>query len=254
LRNAEADDTVGQILLNFSSPGGSVYGVAEAAAEITRIKAAKPIVGIANSMCASAAYWLASQCTELYCTPGGEVGSIGVWQAHEDMSKALDEAGVAITLVSAGKFKVEGNPYAPLDEDAKAFMQMRTDQYYDAFVKAVAKGRGVGVATVRDGMGQGRVLGADDALAQNMIDGVSTIDDVCKKMQRNAKAGGSGARRAVDDAPAVLAGVIPPVVPSDPGIAAGTLQIDGAGGEIVVPTPPSRVAAMLREAEIAALT
>jgi signal peptide peptidase SppA len=255
LRSAETDDTVGQILMNFSTPGGSVYGIVEAAAEINRIKAIKPIVGIANSMCASAGYWLMSQCSVAYCTPGGEVGSIGVWQAHEDMSKALDDAGVAITLISSGKFKVEGNPYTPLDDEARAFMQLRTDQYYDAFVKAVAKGRGVGVASVRDGMGQGRVLGADDALAQNMIDGVATIDDVVKKMQRNAKAGGSGARSAeVTPGPIVAGAVIPPVVPADPGPAAGTLQIEGDGGEIVVATPPSRVAAMLREAEIAALS
>ena len=254
LRNAEADDTVGQILLNFSTPGGSVYGIVEAAAEINRIKASKPICGIANSMCASAGYWLMSQCTEAFCTPGGEVGSIGVWQAHEDISKALEEAGIAVTLVSAGKFKVEGNPYAALDDEAKAYMQMRTDQYYSAFTQAVAKGRGVGVATVRDGMGQGRVLGADDAMAQNMVDGIATVDDVIKKMQKNAKAGGSGARRAEDSDAAFMAGVIPPVVPCDPGIAAGTLQIEGEGAERVVQTPSYAVAAMRREADIAELS
>ena len=253
LRSAETDDTVGQILLNFSSPGGSVYGVAEAASEIARIKASKPIIGIANSMCASAAYWLMSQCTEAYCTPGGEVGSIGVWQAHEDVSQALAEAGVKITLVSAGQFKTEGNPYSPLDDDAKAFMQLRTDDYYSAFTKAVAKGRGVGIDAVRSGMGQGRVLGADAALAQSMIDGIASFDDVVKKMQRTAKTAGVGARAEI--APAtIVAGVIEPVVPADPGPAAGALQIEGAGGDVVVQTPPSRVAAMLREAEIAALS
>ena len=189
LRSAEADDTVGQILLNFSTPGGSVYGIQEAAAEIARIKGSKPIIGIANSMCASAGYWLMAQCTECYVTPGGEVGSIGVWQAHEDMSEALAEAGVKITLVSAGQFKVEGNPYNPLDDEAKAFMQLRTDEYYAAFTKAVAKGRGVGIDAVRNGMGQGRVLGADAALAEDMVDGILPFDEVVKKMQRAAKAG-----------------------------------------------------------------
>ena len=42
---------------------------------------------------------------------------------------------------------------------------------------------------MRDGMGQGRVLGADTALAQNMVDGVATFGDVVRKMRRNAKAG-----------------------------------------------------------------
>ena len=57
---------------------------------------------------------------------------------------------------------------------------------YASFTKAVARGRGVPIAQVRDGMGQGRVLGADAALGQNMVDGVATFDDVVRKMRRDA--------------------------------------------------------------------
>jgi len=143
---------------------------------------------VANSLSASAGYWLMSQCSEAYVTPGGEVGSIGVWMAHEDWSKAMSDSGVVTTMVSAGKFKVEGNPYAPLDEEAQGFMQSRVDDYYAAFTKAVAKGRGVPISQVRDGMGQGRVLGADAALASSMVDGIATFEDVVKKMRRDARA------------------------------------------------------------------
>ena len=187
LRQLLADDTVGQILIDIDSPGGSVYGVAELADEIQSARAQKPVVAIANSLAASAAYWIGCAASELYVTPGGEVGSIGVWQAHQDYSRALDEAGVKTTLISAGKFKVEGNPYAPLDEDAQAFMQTRVDEYYTAFTRSVAKGRGVPIAQVRDAMGQGRVLGADGALAQNMVDGVASFDEVLRKMRKASK-------------------------------------------------------------------
>lgn len=37
-------------------------------------------------------------------------------------------------------------------------------------------------------MGQGRVLGADAAMAQNMADRVATFDDVVRKIRRDAKA------------------------------------------------------------------
>lgn len=186
LRQVLADDTVGQILIDIDSPGGSVYGVAELATEIVKARAQKPVVAVANSLAASAAYWIGCSAGEFYVTPGGEVGSIGVWQAHFDYSKALEEEGVKPTLISAGKFKVEGNPYVPLDPEAQAFMQSRVDDYYNAFIKAVAKGRGVSVADVRDGMGEGRVLGADAALAAKMVDGVATFDDVLAKMQKAA--------------------------------------------------------------------
>jgi signal peptide peptidase SppA len=187
LRQALADDTVSQILIDIDSPGGSVYGVSELADEITQARSQKPVVAVANSLAASAAYWIGCSASEFYVSPGGEVGSIGVWQAHFDHSQALAAEGVKPTLISAGKFKVEGNPYAPLDDDAQAFMQSRVDDYYASFTKAVARGRGVPIAQVREGMGQGRVLGADAAMAQNMVDGVATFDDVVRKMRRDAK-------------------------------------------------------------------
>lgn len=186
LADASADDTVSQILLDIDSPGGSVYGVQELAAEIQQAK--KPVIAVANSLAASAAYWIGCAANEFYVTPGGEVGSIGVWQAHQDWSKAMEEEGVSITLISAGKFKVEGNPYQPLDAEAQSFMQSRVDDYYAAFTKGVAKGRKVGIDQVRNGMGQGRVLGADQAMSERMVDGVATFDDVVAKMQRNIKA------------------------------------------------------------------
>jgi signal peptide peptidase SppA len=187
LRQMLADGTVGQILIDIDSPGGSVYGVAELASEIFKARAQKPVIAVANSLAASAAYWLGCSASEFYVTPGGEVGSIGVWQAHFDYSKALEEDGVKPTLISAGKFKVEGNPYVPLDEQAQAFMQSRVDDYYNAFVEAVAIGRGVSVNDVRTGMGEGRVLGADAALALNMVDGIASFDDVLAKMQANIR-------------------------------------------------------------------
>jgi len=202
LRQVLADDTVGQILIDIDSPGGSVYGVAELASEIVKARAQKPVVAVANSLAASAAYWIGCSASEFYVTPGGEVGSIGVWQAHFDYSKALEEEGVKTTLISAGKFKVEGNPYVPLDPEAQAFMQSRVDDYYNAFIQAVAVGRGVTVDVVRNGMGEGRVLGADAALAQRMVDGIASFDDVLARMQ--AKVTGNAVRSQSQKSPSRL--------------------------------------------------
>lgn len=187
LRSALADDAVDAILIDVDSPGGSVYGVQELADEIYQARGRKPVVAIANSLAASAAYWLGSAASELYVSPGGEVGSIGVWSAHEDWSKALAEAGVTTTLISAGMYKTEGNPYQPLSADAQSFMQSRVDDYYGAFTKAVARNRGVPVTSVRDGMGQGRVLGAQAAKNAGMVDDIATFEDVIRRMSKNLR-------------------------------------------------------------------
>lgn len=186
-RSAMADETVGQILIDIDSPGGSVYGVGELAAEIRAARGTKPVVGIANHVAASAAYWIGSACSELYVTPGGQVGSIGVIVAHEDLSKALEKAGVNVTLITAGKYKAEGNSYAPLDAEARASIQADVDGYGADFTNSVARGRRVGVDQVRKKMGQGRMLRGNAAQVASMVDGVATFDDVIRRMQASAQ-------------------------------------------------------------------
>lgn len=186
---ALADDTVGQIVLEFDSPGGSVSDVQELADDIFAAKSRKPIVGFANSMAASAAYWLMSQCTECYVTPSGQVGSIGVYVVHENLAKALANAGIEVTIISAGRFKTEGHPYGPLAEEARSATQEGIDTYYRAFTRQVARGRGVSVDTVRNGMGQGRVLNAQQALSERMVDGVMPMAALLGQLMRSPAKG-----------------------------------------------------------------
>lgn len=188
-RAALADDAVGGIVIDVDSPGGSVYGVAELADEIYRARARKPVFAIANSLAASGAYWIASAANEFYSTPGGEVGGIGVHDMHIDLSKGLEKAGIQTTLIAAGKFKTEGNPFQPLGANARAAMQTRIDGYYHTFVAAVAKHRNVPESAVRNGMGQGRLLDAERAKRESMVDGIATLDDVAGKLSRRVGQG-----------------------------------------------------------------
>ena len=181
------DPAVSQVLMVFDTPGGSVFGIQELGDKIRAARAVKPVVGVADSMAASAGYWLFAQCSEAYVTPGGMVGSIGVYTAHENVAEALKAKGVEVTLVSAGKYKVEGNPFEPLGDEARADTQARVDSYYRMFTQAVSKGRGVPIDQVRNGMGEGRMLLAEDAVKAGMADGVATFDEVVSKMQRSAK-------------------------------------------------------------------
>lgn len=181
---ALADETVSAIVLDVDSPGGQVDLVPELAGEIRGARGTKPILAVANTMAASAAYWLAAQADELYVTPSGEVGSIGVFAAHDDLSGAMEKAGVKTTLISAGKFKTEANPFEPLSDEARAAIQARVDDAYRMFVHDVAKGRGVPVDTVRAGFGEGRIVVAKDAAAEGMIDGIATLDEVVARAAR----------------------------------------------------------------------
>ena len=176
LRKLDADDQISQIVIDVDSPGGSVELVPETAELIRGLKT--PTVAVANTEAASAAYWLAAQADELVVTPSGAVGSIGVWAAHEDWSVHDANLGVRTTLISAGKYKVEGNPFGPLDDEARAAIQADVDAYYGMFVDAVAEGRRVPPQDVRDGFGQGRMVLARAAVRMGMADRVATLDQV----------------------------------------------------------------------------
>lgn len=180
-RAAMASDQIKAVVIDVDSPGGSVYGVSELCDEIYAARGTKPMVAQVNALCASAAYWVASACDEMVVTPSGEVGSIGVYTMHEDVSQYLAEEGVKTTIVSAGKYKTEGNPYEPLGEDARAAIQSSVDQYYGMFTDAVARNRGARSSDVREGYGQGRVVPAQQAVALNMADRVGTLSDTLER-------------------------------------------------------------------------
>ena len=170
------DSSVKAIVLDIDSPGGTVDGVDELATRIRAARERKPVVAVANTAAASAAYYLASAASEIVATPSGEVGSIGVFAAHHDFSEFDKRLGIKTTLIAAGKFKVEGNPFEPLSDEARAHFQTVVDGYYGEFVAAVAKGRGVSVSTVRSDFGQGRMLRPEDAQRVGMIDRVEPMD------------------------------------------------------------------------------
>jgi len=180
---AAADtDSVKAIVLNIDSPGGSVYGVKELSDVIYQAREKKHITAVSNSLSASAAYWIGTSASEFVVTPGGEVGSIGVYTAHNDFSENLAKEGIKTTLISAGKHKVDGNPYEPLTEDSLNNIQSRVNEYYDDFVNAIARNRGVSADAVKNGYGQGRVVGAEEAIRENMADRIATFDEVLEKL------------------------------------------------------------------------
>ena len=188
LRAALNDPQVKSVVLDIDSPGGTVTGVQELADEIYQGRQQKPIIAVANGMAASAAYYLGSQASELAVSPSGEVGSIGVFAAHEDVSQMLEQAGVKTTFISAGKYKTEGNPYEALSSEARDAMQSKVDAYYQQFVNAVARGRNTTAAQVESDMGQGRMLMAGPARKAGMVDRVATLDQTLKRLGARSKA------------------------------------------------------------------
>jgi|SRR5215831_1240235 len=183
LQEAVADKGVRNIVLDVDSPGGSVAGNQELAAEIMRARTKKPIIAQAQYLMASAAYQLGSAATEIAAAPSAQVGSIGTYSIHNDLSAALEQMGVKRTYISAGTGKVDGNETGPLTDSALARRQKSVNDAYDAFVSTVVRGRGNGTteSKVRDSWGA-HVYGARDAKDMGLIDRIATLDQTLERL------------------------------------------------------------------------
>jgi signal peptide peptidase SppA len=194
LRAAIADEGVKAIVLDCDSPGGNVHGTDEVSALIAANRGGKPIVAQVNANCASAAYWMCASCDEIVMTGSAEIGSIGVYTIHDDISAALEKVGIKKTLIGAGKFKGENAPFQPLSEEAQAYTQKRVDAYYSMFIERVAAGRGTDADAVRNGFGQGRMVGATDAVRMRMADRIGTMQDTLARFGVGAPSRSKGAK------------------------------------------------------------
>lgn len=175
VRNAAADRSVTAIVLDVRSPGGTVWGCAEAADAIYETRAIKPIVAVASPYSFSAAHWLATQAGSYFATKSGEVGSVGVRSGHVDMSGFQGKIGIRTTLIASSPQKIAAHPYAPLSDEDRAEIQAGVDEQSRAFVRAIARGRNLRAEDVHSVHGSGATFSARRAKIAGAIDGIASL-------------------------------------------------------------------------------
>lgn len=175
------DPKVGAVVLSLMSPGGLVFGNAEAADAIFAVRAKKPIIAVASPYAYSCAHWLGTQCSAFYASTSGEVGCVGVRSGHVDVSGMEEKLGIKTTLLASSPEKIAGHQYAPLSDEDRAEMQASIDASNATFVAAIARGRGISAGEVAAIHGEGRTIPAAKAAATGAIDGVLTLREAIAK-------------------------------------------------------------------------
>jgi signal peptide peptidase SppA len=169
------DSNVKGIALVIDSPGGMVAGCFGCVDKMYARRGEKPVRAYASESAYSAAYAIFSVAEHGTVARTGGVGSIGVVTAHMDLSKALEDFGIKITFIFAGKHKVDGNAYEPLPADVKARIQTRIDELYGIFVQTVARNRGLDEQAVRDT--EALTFTASESLSNGLADEIGELDD-----------------------------------------------------------------------------
>jgi ClpP class serine protease len=170
LQAAVADPGVRGIALDIDSFGGEVAGAFDLADRIRAARAQKPVHAFVAEHALSAGYVLASQADQIILPRTGAVGSIGVVALHTDMSGALDQKGIAVTLIHAGSHKIDANPYQPLPEAVHNQMQRELEVVRFLFAETVAAGRGDRLTHAAALVTEAAVFRGADAIAAGLAD------------------------------------------------------------------------------------
>lgn len=165
---------VAAVAVEVNSPGGFVIGLEGAAQALAALAKVKPLHVLVNPLAASAAYWLASQGTDVTMTPGSVVGSIGV-ALTTSAPVQPDNWGEQWFAMTSGHARAKWP--MPNTDEGKAELQRSLDESEARFHAAVAAGRKIDPAALtaqlsvtddpRDG---GAVFEGADAISRGLAD------------------------------------------------------------------------------------
>ena len=160
------------IVFAFDSPGGYTTGVEECAASIAAASSAVPTFAYSDTMCCSAAYWLASQCSGgIVAANSADIGCVGTYMALYDYSAWLEQQGIKLHLVRAGNMKGLGVFGKELTEEERAFLQAEVDAINAQFLAAVHEGRhAAGAPAIAEADLQGQWFSGRDAVTKGLAD------------------------------------------------------------------------------------
>lgn len=171
---ANADPAVKSILLDIDSPGGSVTGVPEAANTIR--ESAKAVYAYSDTLCASAAYWLASGASGIFASESALVGSIGVFVPIADMRKMFEMAGIEMDVIKSGSLKAAGYPGTSLTVAQRADLQASVDFVYAKFTGFVSSRESA------NGKPQDESMQGQDFYGEPAVD-ACLVDGICSRAQ-----------------------------------------------------------------------
>jgi protease-4 len=167
-KQADNKDIKG-IVLRIDSPGGAVGPSQDIYTAVRALKDRKPIVASMGGMAASGGLYAAVGATKIFTEPGTLTGSIGVIMQVPNFTKISEKVGVEMITLKSGALKDAGNPFRPMTDEDRAYLQSTIGIIRNQFVSAVAEGRGIPRAEVEK-FADGRVLTGEQAKELKLVD------------------------------------------------------------------------------------
>ena len=182
---ANADPNISAIVLEINSPGGEVDGTEALGNAVKNSK--KPVVAWVAGMAASAAYWVASQASEIWMESEvtSEVGSIGVLCMHVDQSGALEAEGYKVSIIRSdgSEDKAVFNSIEGLSDEVLVSTKESLNSTRTQFVKTVKGGR----PNIAGDVFTGKMFEGKTAKQKKMADRFGSLTDAVLRADQLAR-------------------------------------------------------------------
>lgn len=170
-------DHIRAVILRVESPGGAVTPSQEIYRELLRLREKKPLIASLGEVAASGGYYVASACDTIVANPGTITGSIGVIMGTMyNIQGLLEKLGVKGTVIKAGTYKDIGSSLRDISPEERQILKTLLDDIHRQFIAAVAAGRKMNEAAVRE-LADGRVYSGEQAQRLGLVDQIGNFQD-----------------------------------------------------------------------------
>lgn len=175
------------VVFDISSGGGEAFNCFQTADAIRKMADDNGVylISYVQDCAASAAYALCVMSDEVVAHPQGQVGSVGVLIALMNNSKAMEQAGLSRTFVTAGANKIPFDADGGFREEFLADLQTQVDELYGEFVAHVSKYTGLSVEEIK--ATEASMFRANKALSMGLINSIKTNEEFAQYLVERKK-------------------------------------------------------------------
>lgn len=174
IQEAQNDDEVKAIILNFDSPGGTFNGTFELCDQIAA-SVDKPLYAFTRGLMCSGAYALACACDGIFATQSARIGNIGVYATIMDLSGMADKAGIKVKVFASGPIKGMGAPGTSLTAEQEMFFKQNVVNMSHVFFNHVRASR----AMIDDADMGGQFYSGEQAVQRGFADSIiGSLDEL----------------------------------------------------------------------------
>jgi len=172
------------VIVNISSPGGTVTGSERIYNELRRVAEKKPVVAVVDSLAASGGYIVALGGDRIFADDNALVGSIGVLFQYPNVYKLLDTIGVKVETIKSAPLKASPNGFEPTSEAARAAINSLVVDSFDWF-KALVKERRKMSDSELAAVSDGRVFTGRQGVPLKLIDAFGGEREAVAWLEKN---------------------------------------------------------------------